>query len=136
MLTSSNVDRFSGYANLYDRYRPTPPDILSEILIKLIQTPYPRLVVDLGSGTGLSTQYWEKKCFRYTKEIVVHHTDLGNTERFVGIALSQGSVQTLLKTGYSEADIGIEQLRQIADTELGPQPNPWYWASRVRIGIK
>ena len=265
MSTSPNVERFSGYANLYDRYRPTPPDILAQILTQLIKIRYPHLVVDLGSGTGLSTHYWAEKaeqvigiepneemrcqaeaqhsarnisyrhgfshetgladacaqivvcsqalhwmrpqptfeevrrilqhggvfaafdydwppttqcweadaayvecsqrvrelgkklpdsgvihfdkdqhlarmqtsqCFRYTKEILTHHTDLGNAERFVGIALSQGSVQTLLKSGYSEADIGIDQLRQIADTVLGSQPNPWYWSSRVRIGIK
>jgi len=265
MLTSPNIERFSGYASLYDHYRSSPPDILAQILTLLIQTKYPRLVVDLGSGTGLSTYYWAEKaeqiigiepnedmrhqaesqhsaqnisyrhgfshetgladectqivvcsqalhwmkpqptfdevrrilqtggvfaafdydwpptthrweaeaayiecdqrvrklekilintgvlnydknqhlarmqashCFRFTKQIAIHHTDLGNAERFVGIALSQGSVQTLIKAGYSEAEIGIAQLRQVADTVLGSQQNPWYWTSRVRIGVK
>jgi SAM-dependent methyltransferase len=264
MLTSPNIERFSGYADLYDRYRPSPPDILAQILTQLAQTRFPRLIVDLGSGTGLSTRYWAdkaeqvigiepgedmrrqaeihtsatnisyrhgfshatglpdacaqigscsqalhwmepqptfeeirrilqpggvfaaydyywpptthrweadaayiecsrqarelemklpytgvkkfdkgqhlermraSKCFRFTKEIVVHHLDFGNAERFIGIALSQGGIQTLLKSGYSEADIGIDRLRHIAETVLGSQLNPWYWALRVRIGI-
>jgi predicted TPR repeat methyltransferase len=57
MLTSPNIERFSGYADLYDRYRPSPPDILAQILTQLAQTRFPRLIVDLGSGTGLSTRY-------------------------------------------------------------------------------
>jgi SAM-dependent methyltransferase len=55
---SGNIERFSGFADLYDKFRPAPPAILASILTQLARTPYPRLVVDLGSGTGLSTRYW------------------------------------------------------------------------------
>ena len=58
---SGNVERFSGFADLYDKFRPAPPAILASILTQLAQTPYPKLVVDLGSGTGLSTRYWADK---------------------------------------------------------------------------
>ncbi len=61
-----NVERFSGFADLYDRFRPAPPSILGEILIRLAGGTVPRLVVDLGSGTGLSTRYWAGKA----KEVI------------------------------------------------------------------
>ena len=56
------IDR-SGYASdafasCYDRFRPGPPLALLEILKQLAQTDRPKLVVDLGAGTGLSTRAW------------------------------------------------------------------------------
>ncbi len=48
----------SGFADRYDAYRPEPPDTLPEVLIQLTQTTHPDLIVDLGSGTGLSTCLW------------------------------------------------------------------------------
>jgi SAM-dependent methyltransferase len=47
-----------GFAARYDAYRPTSPPALLDLLCQFIQTPAPRLVVDLGSGTGLSTAVW------------------------------------------------------------------------------
>ena len=35
-----------------------PPPVLLDILTQLIDTPHHALVVDLGSGTGLSTMIW------------------------------------------------------------------------------
>lgn len=55
---SANIERFSGFADVYDKYRPQPPAALASILTSLAQAPHPDLVVDLGSGTGLSTRYW------------------------------------------------------------------------------
>jgi ubiquinone/menaquinone biosynthesis C-methylase UbiE len=264
MIHLPNVTRFSGFADIYDRVRPAPPEILAKILTQLAQVDFPHRVIDLGSGTGLSTRYWADKaeqvigiepsenmrsqaeastssanityrsgcshatglpdgyaqivtcsqslhwmdpqptfqevhrilvpggvfaafdfdwppttprweadaaylecsriasdieatlpgtgvlkqdksqhlarmkashCFRFTKEIMLHHIDSGNAERLVGLALSQGGIQTLLKSGYSEADLGIERLRLIAENSLGSQSMPWVWSLRVRIGI-
>ena len=262
---SGNIERFSGYADLYDQYRPAPPEILASILTQLAQVAFPERVVDLGCGTGLSTRYWAGKarqvigieptgdmrrqaevqtqaahityregfshqtglpddcasivtcsqalhwmepqstfeearrilipggvfaaydydwpptvgsweaeaaymacmgrvwkyerslpaqpslrrwrkdehlarmqasgCFRYTKEIVVHHTDVGNADRLVGLLLSQGSVMTLLKNGASEEQLGIDRLREKARQALGAEERSWYWSSRVRFGI-
>lgn len=58
---SVNIERFTGFADQYDKYRPAPPAILAEILTGLARAPRPQLVVDLGSGTGLSTRYWADK---------------------------------------------------------------------------
>ena len=48
-----------GFAERYDRYRPRPPLALRELLPPLAGVARPKLVVDLGSGTGLSTRFWE-----------------------------------------------------------------------------
>jgi len=58
---SANVERFTGYAGCYDAYRPAPPAVLAEILAQLAQVARPGLVVDLGSGTGLSASYWAER---------------------------------------------------------------------------
>jgi SAM-dependent methyltransferase len=54
----ANIERFMGFADVYDAYRPRPPLAMLEILTQLAQAPQPALVVDLGSGTGLSTAIW------------------------------------------------------------------------------
>ncbi len=262
---SANIERFTGFADHYDKYRPRPPVVLADILCKLAQTSRPQIVVDLGSGTGLSTRYWADKaeqvigiepsldmleqakaqteahnvtyregfshrtglpdrcaqivtcsqalhwmepqstfeearrilipggvfaafdydwppttpnweadaaytacsariheaekrqpvlpplqrwhkdehlgrmaasgCFRFTKEIVLHHIEPGNAERLIGLMFSQGSLMTLLKSGLSEADLGIDVFCQRVQAALGNVPAPWYWSSRLRFGI-
>ena len=52
------VERFTGFADVYDQYRPSPPPVLSDILTQIIRKPILDLVVDLGCGTGLSTRFW------------------------------------------------------------------------------
>jgi SAM-dependent methyltransferase len=51
-----NLDRFSGFADLYDANRPSPPLALGPLLATYCGTARPT-VVDLGSGTGLSTRW-------------------------------------------------------------------------------
>ena len=55
---ASNIERFTGFAEIYDTYRPHPPAILLEVLPRLAKIETPNLVVDLGSGTGLSSRFW------------------------------------------------------------------------------
>ena len=262
---SGNIERFTGFADQYDKYRPAPPAVLAVLLTQLVQVPRPALVVDLGSGTGLSTRYWagkaeqvigveptldmrkqaerqteaknvryregfshqtglpdqcaqivtcsqalhwmepqstfeearrilvpggvfaacdydwppttshweadaaydaysrqidvlEKKykvgesihrwdksghlermrasgCFRYAKEVVVHHEEPGNAERLVGLLFSQGSVMSLIKHGVTEQELGLDAFRQTVERVLGDALQPWYWSSRIRFGI-
>jgi SAM-dependent methyltransferase len=262
---SANAARFSGFADLYDRYRPQPPAVLVEVLVRLTGSKQPELVVDLGCGTGLSTRYWagrskkvigidpsadmraqaeaqtqaahviylnglshhtglpegcadlvtcsqalhwmepqgtflearrilrpggvfaaydydwppetgeweadqafetcikhvhavekemtpvsslkrwekgqhlarmrESGNFRYTRELVLHHIEIGSAERLVGVLLSQGSVMDLLKAGVSRTRLGIDHFERIVRKVLGPGEQTWFWSSRVRLGI-
>ncbi len=52
----ANTDRFSGFADLYDANRPSPPRALGPLLASYANVPRPA-VVDLGSGTGLSSRW-------------------------------------------------------------------------------
>jgi SAM-dependent methyltransferase len=52
----ANMHRFSGFADLYDANRPTAPQALGQLLVAYAAVPAPR-VVDLGSGTGLSSRW-------------------------------------------------------------------------------
>ena len=46
------------FAESYDRFRPRPPEALLDLLVRIAGGGRPALVVDLGSGTGLSTRAW------------------------------------------------------------------------------
>jgi SAM-dependent methyltransferase len=58
---SANAARFAGCGDVYDASRPSPPPALLDILMQLAEAPRPALVVDLGSGTGLSTAIWASR---------------------------------------------------------------------------
>ena len=62
MRDSSDV--WTGKASSYDRVRPSPPPALLDLLTQMIDTPHPALVVDVGSGTGLSTAIWGERAER------------------------------------------------------------------------
>jgi protein-L-isoaspartate O-methyltransferase len=55
---------WTGKASSYDRVRPTTPPALLDLLTQLIDMPHPALVVDVGSGTGLSTAIWGERAER------------------------------------------------------------------------
>jgi SAM-dependent methyltransferase len=269
MSHHANIERFSGYADRYDAYRPQPPLVIRDILRQVSQAEHLRLVVDFGSGTGLSTCIWADQAdevigiepnadmrrqaeartatqgnmrnlryvdalssktglpdscadivtcsqslhwmepeptfaeaarilrmggvfaaydcdwpptvrweaeaaynsfvanaeaigesrgwykglvkwakeqhlarmeasghFRHLKEIVLHHLEMGNAGRFIGLALSQGSVAALFKRGISEEEVGLDLFRAVCERTIGSQPIPWYFSYRVRLGIK
>ncbi len=261
----ANVERFSGFAQQYDQFRPQPPLVLRTVLLGLAKIDLPELVVDLGSGTGLSTVFWKgfarrvvgvepnrdmyayanalprdssiqfvqassnhttladssadivtcsqslhwmepqstfkevgrilrsggvfaaydcdwppttgvwladdaySRCmqtvnererslagqtkvaawpkeqhlqrmrdsgvFRFVKEIAMHHIEKGNADRLVGVLMSKGSVQALLKAGLDEEQLGISSFKREAQELLGTEDREWYWTYRVRIGI-
>src|SRR5260221_8519051 len=55
---AENIERFSGFAAQYDDARPSLPIAIVDILTQLARMPRAHLVVDIGSGTGLSTRSW------------------------------------------------------------------------------
>jgi SAM-dependent methyltransferase len=50
-----------GFAARYNANRPRPPAVLLDLLPFVARVERPALVVDLGSGTGLSTRFWAER---------------------------------------------------------------------------
>ena len=74
--------------------------------------------------------------FRFTKEILLHQIEYGDAARFVGLALSQGSVEAILKHGLTEEQIGLTELRRICQRVVGNRQVRWFFSYRVRVGLK
>jgi ubiquinone/menaquinone biosynthesis C-methylase UbiE len=260
------VERFTGFADIYDRYRPDPPEALRDLLCDYTHMKTPEVVIDLGCGTGISTRYWSARAkyvvgidptadmlnqarvqtsstntvyvggfsqqvglknncadiltisqafhwmepvstlaevarilrpggvlavydhddfpilpvwemelalraywdtshaldqvyqinahvprwpksehlkviqssghFRFTREVHLHQVVLGNAEQLIGYARSYGYLQSLLKRGASADEIGLSGLEKSARHILGDELKPWYWTTRVLIGIR
>jgi SAM-dependent methyltransferase len=250
-----------GFAARYDRFRPRPPAVLLEWLPRLAGVERPALVVDLGSGTGLSTRAWagladevvgvepneamrahaeavtggagvryvagssyatgldhgcadlvtcsqslqwmepeptfrevarilrpggvfcayqyeslqtpfwepeaawrdsmrlkgrlreelgldegrrrwppslerleEAGCFAECRELRLHSVEAGDAERLVGLALSEGSLATLLAAGVTEDEAGVTRLREVAERTIGSTPCAWLIGYRAWVG--
>ena len=50
-----------GFADIYDRYRPAPPREVFDVLTLAARVERPRLVIDIGCGTGLATRAWAER---------------------------------------------------------------------------
>jgi len=91
---SANAERFSGFADLYDQVRPTPPDAAADMLRAYAGVARP-VVVDLGAGTGLSTRW----CARWAgRTIGVEPSD---DMRAVAMAASPHGIEWV--NGWSHA---------------------------------
>ena len=82
------------------------------------------------------TRMQESGQFRYVKELVVHQIEEGNAERFIGLTLSYGIARYLKQRYLTEQEVGLDHLRRVAQDFIGPEPIPWYFSYRVRLGIK
>ncbi len=60
---SKNAARFRGFADVYNQARPKMPNDPIQVICRYLGHP-PELAVDLGCGTGLSTQAWHGNCGR------------------------------------------------------------------------
>lgn len=80
----------------------------------------------------------ESGVFRYTREIVFHHQEDCTAERFIGLALSQGGVQTILKLQPAAIAPAIEAFRARVEQEFGVNNSTriMTFGYRMRIGIK
>lgn len=54
----NNADRFSGFADIYENARPKVPRYPVDVICRYLGET-PRLVVDMGCGTGLSSEVWQ-----------------------------------------------------------------------------
>lgn len=109
----ANADRFSGFVDLYDRVRPGPPEELAEILTRYVGGRAKR-VVDIGSGTGLSTRW----ASRWAEEVI----GIEPSDDMRAIAEATAAPNTSFRSGWSHAT-GLAG--QTADVVLAVQALHW-----------
>lgn len=85
--------------------------------------------------SGHLSRMEESGRFHYVRECLLHHRDEGGTDRIVGLFLSQGYVQSLLKLGLTEQDLHIDRLTDVATRAFGSSRSQWFWSARVRLGV-
>jgi SAM-dependent methyltransferase len=74
--------------------------------------------------------------FSHTREVLLHKVERGDARRLMGLALTFGGVQSLLKAGVAEVQEPLEKLTRLAEEHLGNELGPWYFGYRVQIGVK
>ena len=88
----------SGFAARYHAHRPRAPEALVALLLQLGHMRHPKLVVDLGCGTGLSTVLWATHADRVIgiepldemRDIAVTGNSAPNVEFRDGVAQKTG----------------------------------------------
>ncbi|WP_282938526.1 class I SAM-dependent methyltransferase [Paenibacillus sp. RC67] len=74
--------------------------------------------------------------FRFTKEIVFHNSELCNAQRYVGLTLSQGGLQTVFKLGASDLDADIATFKADVEAYFQGRTLEVMFSYRMRIGVK
>lgn len=74
--------------------------------------------------------------FRYCREIVFLNKEKCNADRFIGIALSQGGLQTILKTQPDLIEKDIELFEKKIKSIYGDKEFDISFCYRMRIGVK
>lgn len=64
-MSIKNAGRFTGFADVYDEARPHMPLYPVQVICRYLGKN-PETVVDLGCGTGLSTEVWQSVCENIT----------------------------------------------------------------------
>ena len=109
----AGADRFHGYSDLYDAVRPAPPSDLADLLVTYCGRP-PDLVVDLGSGTGLST--------RWAGEWADHVIGVEPSEDMLATARRHAGGRVAFRRGWSH-DTGLPD--GCADVVMAVQALHW-----------
>lgn len=74
--------------------------------------------------------------FKYVREIVFSNSEECDAARFINIALSQGSLQTMIKAEIVEIDPYIKAFIERATSILGNEKFTIDFCYRMRLGIK
>ena len=78
----------------------------------------------------------ERRRFRYTRELVLHHREECTAVRWIGFTLTIGIVPAVLDLGLPEAELGVEAFRETAARVFGDGVLPWHVSYRVRVAIR
>ncbi|WP_151733595.1 class I SAM-dependent methyltransferase [Paenibacillus tengchongensis] len=88
------------------------------------------------SKEGHLSQIRESGHFSYAREIVFHHTESCDADRFTGLALSQGGLQTVLKLAPDLLEQEIAEFAGLVESHFAGRTLPMLLGYRMRLGIK
>lgn len=108
-----NADRFTGFADIYEKARPKVPEYPVKIICKYLGKK-PDTVVDLGCGTGLSTVVW--------KDIGTKIIGIEPSDDMLAIAGKKSDKNISFIKGYSDST-GLED--KSADVVICSQSFHW-----------
>lgn len=74
--------------------------------------------------------------FRRAREVLIHSVEEGDAERFCGLTVTNGLAERWLAAGKTEADLGLDTLREVATRVMGERAWPWYIGYRVRVAVR
>ncbi|MCL6457462.1 MAG: class I SAM-dependent methyltransferase [Gorillibacterium sp.] len=78
----------------------------------------------------------DSNVFRYTKDIVFHNMEKCNAERYLGLVLSQGGIQTVFKLGSEELDTDITQFATLVNKHFQGRTLDVMFSYRMCLGVK
>lgn len=78
----------------------------------------------------------ESGYFRYAREILFSNRESGDAKRLVGLAMSQGGLQSVLKTVPDEIEAELNAFIRTVKETFGEKTFPIHFSYRMRIGIK
>ena len=144
--TLAEVSRLLKPGGIFVVYDYQWPPTMDWEIEQILQTVLDRAAELEDLDAGLEMQRWHKHehlgrmsdsgYFEQVKEFWLHNREEGDARRLVGLALSSGSFQALLRRGLSEHELGLEGLRQAAERLWGNETRPWFFSYQVRVGIK
>lgn len=117
-----------------------------------VETRYKQLIsaadelLEVLQPAGEMAYKWDKEghlgrmeasgCFSFSREIVFHNTEDCDAKRYVGLALSQGGVQSVLKLGSSALEQLISEFSAAVEQYFQGRTLPVHISYRMRVGIK
>lgn len=122
------------------------PPVIHPELERAFDEVYRRVYALHQKGEVEGPQAWDRRQhaarmresghFRHVREFSMHGRELGDAKRFVGSTLSQSHVSRPLERGISESELGVDELRAVAERVLGDGGLPWTWSYAVHAGVK
>ena len=108
-----SADRFTGFADVYDQARPAVPEYPVKVICEYLGRQ-PELVVDLGTGAGLSATIWKVHCS--------HAIGIEPSEDMLAAAKEKECAQLSFRRGFGN-DTGLDP--ECADVVVCSQSFHW-----------
>jgi ubiquinone/menaquinone biosynthesis C-methylase UbiE len=127
---------------VYDVIWPPCVNYAYELAYNKLFSTIDRLTEDLDEKIAIR---WDKKkhyenivksnFFKFVKEAYFHKSETISKDKLLGIAMSQGGLEALLKRGFSKAKIGLDKFEKLIE-DLEVSPDYIIYNYRVTYAIK